>query len=198
MEKTEKGVRKIPAMKASLARQSWLNIALFLLAVIIIVFGVYLNTQPEWIKRADIESYNKGASAYTLPAELLPATDERPSEYPIVRAAVYFQQAALQSTDDRLLTLALYNLGTLMGKDALTSVSGSTSRFAILDGIIKLVEAIRIDPGNEDAKYNFELLEKLLIENEETSSGSTQVSWTFMGLFGEMIGAGELGLSTGY
>jgi len=198
MEKMEKGEKRLPVMRASLARKAWLNIALFLLAVVVIVFGVYLNTQPEWIRRADIKLYNQGASAYLLPAELLPATDERPSEHPIVRAAVYFQQAASESTDDRLITLALYNLGTLMGKDALTSMTGSTSRFAITDGIIKLVEAIRIDPDNEDAKYNFELLEKLLIGGAETSSGDAGVSWTFMGLFGEMVGAGEIGLSTGY
>ncbi|HEX79190.1 MAG TPA: hypothetical protein G4O19_03430, partial [Dehalococcoidia bacterium] len=116
---------------------------------------------PEWIKRADIESYNKGASAYTLPAELLPATDERPSEYPIVRAAAYFQQAALQSTDDRLLTLALYNLGTLMGKDSLTVLSNNTPWFGLMEGISKLEDAIRVDPNNDSAKYNLEFLEKL-------------------------------------
>lgn len=161
MGKKEKIESKIPAMKVSLARKAWLNIALFLLAVVVISFGVYLNTQPEWTKRTDIKLYNQGASAYTLPAELLPATDERPSEYPIVRAAAYFQQVTFQSTDDRLLTLALYNLGTLMGKDSLTVLSGSTPWFGLMEGISILEEAIRIDPDNENAKYNLELLEKL-------------------------------------
>jgi len=161
MEKMEKGEKRLPVMRAPLARKAWLNITLFLLAVVVIVFGVYLNTQPEWIKRADIKLYNQGASAYLLPAELLPATEERPSEYPIVRAAAYFQQAALESTDDRLLTLALYNLGTLMGEDSLTVLSGSTPWFGLMEGISRLAEAISIDPDNEDAKYNLELLEKL-------------------------------------
>ena len=164
MEKMIKGEKKVPVPRASLVRKAWLNIALFLLASVIIVFGVYLNSQPEWIKRADIKLYNQGVSAYLLPPELLPATEERPSEYPIVRAAAYFQQAALESTDNRLKALALYNLGTLMGKNALTAISGSTPSFGVVDAISKLAEAVWIDPNNEGAKYNLELLERLLTE----------------------------------
>jgi hypothetical protein len=161
MEKMIKGEKKVPVPRASLVRKAWLNIALFLLASVIIVFGVYLSSQPEWTKRADIKLYNQGVSAYLLPSELLPATDERPSEYPIVRAAAYFQQAALESTDNRLKTLALYNLGTLMGGDALSAISGNTPWFGVVDAISKLAEAVWIDPNNEGAKYNLELLERL-------------------------------------
>lgn len=153
-----KGVK---AQAPSLRRKAWLNIILFLLAVAVIIFGFYLNSQPEWTKRADIKLYNQGASAYLLPAQLLPATDERPSEYPIVRAAAYFQQAASESTDYRLETLALYNLGTLMGRDALSVINGSTPWFGLAEGIDELAESVRADPNNEDAKYNLELLEKL-------------------------------------
>lgn len=161
MEKVRKGEKEILVLRASLARKAWVNIILFLLAGVMIGSGVYLSSQPEWTKRADIKLYNQGVSAYNLPSETLPATEERPSEFPIVRAAAYFQQAASESTDSRLKALALYNLGTLMGKDGLASLSGSTPLFRVADGISKLAEAVRIDPNNEDAKYNLELLKKV-------------------------------------
>jgi hypothetical protein len=170
MEKMKKRERKVPVTRVSLARKAWLNITLFLLASAVIVFGIYLSSQPEWTIRTDIKLYNQGVSAYLLPMEVLPATDDRPSEYSIVRAAAYFQQAALESTDSRLQTLALYNLGTLMGKDALTSTSESTPWFGVPEAINKLAEAVRIDPNNEDAKYNLELLERLQAE-------ATEVQW---------------------
>jgi hypothetical protein len=161
MEQVKKAAKKTPVPRVSLAREAWVNIILFLLAVVIIGSGVYLSFQPEWIKRADIKLYNQGVSAYLLPSEVLPATEERPSEFPVVRAAAYFQQAALESTDSNLKALALYNLGTLMGKDALTAISGSTPFFGMADAISQLAEAVRNDPDNEDAKYNLELLENV-------------------------------------
>jgi hypothetical protein len=170
MEKIIKGQEEVPVVRASLGRKAWLNIALFLLAVVIIAFGVYLNFQPEWAKRADIKLYNQGVSASLLPAELLPATGDRPSEYPIIRAGAYFQQVASEGTDNRLKALALYNLGTLMGKDALSALSGSTPSFVLADAINILAEAVRLNPDNEDAKYNLELFEALQFE-------STQEQW---------------------
>ena len=161
MEKVRKKEKKILVMGASLVRRAWLNIILFLLAVAMIISGVYLGSQTHWVKRADINWYNEGLLVYSLPAELLPETDDRPEEYPVVRAAAYFQEAALESTDDGFKALALYNLGTLMGKDTLTIVSGGTARFAVAEAINKLAESVRIDPDNEDAKYNLELLEEL-------------------------------------
>ena len=170
MEKMRKGRNKTLVTRASLLRKAWLSITLFLLAGAMIGSGVYLGSQPEWIKRTDINWYNQGVSAYNLPAELMPATDDRPSEYPIVRAAAYFQQALLESTDDGLKALAFYNLGTLMGKDALAVVSGITPWFGVADAISQLAEAVRIDPDNEDAKYNLELLEEVL-------TTATQEQW---------------------
>lgn len=158
MEKNTKGGGETPVVVASLTRRAWMNIVLLILAVLFVAFGIYLNFQPEWVKGADIKLYNKGVSAYLLPPELLPATDDRPSEYPIMRAAVYFQQAASESNNDKLKSLALYNLGTLMGEDVLASVSGHIPSFGIADAIDKLGEAVILNPDNEDAKYNLELL----------------------------------------
>jgi hypothetical protein len=165
MEKIIKEQEEVSVVRASLGRKTGLNIALFLLAVVIIVFGVYLSFQPEWAKRADIKLYNQGVSSLLLPAELLPATGDRPSEYPIIRAAAYFQQAASESTDNRLKALALYNLGTLMGKDALSALSGSPPSFVLADAIDKLTEVVRLNPDNEDAKYNLELFKALQFES---------------------------------
>ena len=192
-----KGEKKVPVMVVFRERKAWLNIALLLLAGVIIVSGVYLSSQPEWTERADIKLYNQGVSAYLLPAELLPATEERPSEFPIIRAAAYFQQASSESTDATLKTLALYNLGTLMGKDALASISGSTSRFAVADGIIILAEAVRKDPNNEDAKYNLELLEKVQASIAISPSTISGLSLAFSGLFGEFLGE-EIEVGKGY
>lgn len=167
MEKRTTATEEAAATRTSMLRRSWLTITILLVAVAIFVFGFYLNSQPEWLKRSDIKLYNQGVAVYYLPYDLLPATDDRPSEYPIVRAAFYFQQAASTSTDNGLITLDLYNLGTLMGEDALTVLSGSTPWFGMTESMNQLAEAIRADPDNEDAKYNLELLEKLYDAMEE-------------------------------
>jgi hypothetical protein len=161
-------MKKLLFLKDSFAKKAWGSIVLIVLALVMIGSGTYLNSQSNWAKRVDINWYNQGVSAYNLPAELLPATDNRPEEYPIVRAAAYFQQAALESTDSRLRALAFYNLGTLMAGDALAFISGTTQLVIasegiskLAEGISKLAEVIRIDPNNENAKYNLELLEKI-------------------------------------
>ncbi|MFZ7130965.1 MAG: hypothetical protein ACOWWR_01235, partial [Eubacteriales bacterium] len=149
-----------------LIQKAWINIILFIIALIIIFFGIYLNTKPEWIKRNDIKLYNTGVSSSLLPSEILPETSERPSEFPVIRAAAYFNKAATESKDDSVKALALYNLGTLMGMDALSSISGNTPWFALEDAISKLEQSVRLDPTNEDAKYNLELFQGLRSEAE--------------------------------
>ena len=168
-----KGVKKILVLRAPLARKAWVHIVLFLLAGVMIGSGVYLRSQPEWTKRAEIRWYNHGVQDLYLPPGVLPATEERPSEFPVVRAVAYFQQAASKSTDNRLKSLALYNIGTLRGRDALVAMGSSGVRLGVAEGISKLAEAVRADPNNEDAKYNLELLEKLqaAVAQEEAGPG---------------------------
>ena len=167
------GVEKILALRASLAGKVWVNIVLLLVAGLMIGAGLYLRSQPEWTNRADIRWYNHGVQAMYVPPGVLPATEERPSEFPVVRAAAYWQQAASQTTDDRVKSLALYNIGTLRGRDALVAIGASTPQFGVAEGISKLAEAVRADPNNEDAKYNLELLEKLqaAVAQEEAGPG---------------------------
>ncbi len=154
-------VKKRPRSNLSLRRRVELNIALLLLAAVMIGMGVYLFSKPQWTQRADIRLYDLGVSSYALPAGLLPATDDRPAEYPVSRAAAYFQQSASQSKDKIMIGKSLYNLGTLMAYDAVSSLSGGTSSFGLADAIKRLAEAVRADPSNENAKYNLELLQQI-------------------------------------
>lgn len=172
MDESRKGARRILAQGVSLVRKVWMNTVLLLLAGVIIGSGVYVRSQPERTTRADIRAYNQGVSAYHLPPGLLPSSEERPSEYPIERAAAYFEKAASESRDNKLKSLALYNWGTLSAREAYASSLAfslaGTPRVEMTQAIVWLREAIRYDPNNEDAKFNLELLERVLaIEGEK-------------------------------
>jgi hypothetical protein len=150
-----------PRFMAFLIKKAWINVIIFLGAFLMIGLGVYFYSQPEWIQRSDIKLYNQGILTYRLPPELLPDSDGHPAEYPVVRAAEYFNEAALESTDNDIKALALYNLGTLMGNNALTSVIGNTPWFGLEDAIVILEQSVSANPNNENAKYNLELFKKL-------------------------------------
>jgi hypothetical protein len=143
------------------------SIILLVLALSSIGAGTYFNSQS-WAKEVDVISYNQGVLAYKLPKTILPAAEDRPQEDSAVRAEALFQQAALKSTGSKLKSLAMYNWGTLAAGEALTSITGTSAliistegRTKLEEGISKLSEAIRINPDNENAKYNLELLEKI-------------------------------------
>jgi len=145
----------------SLARRAALNIGLFVVAIIMIGIGIYLFSGPSWVQRSDIKLYNQAVATSAMARELLPATDDRPAEYPLVRAAFYYQEVIDETTDDGLRAVALYNLGTLMGDDAASVIRNATPSFGIAEAYARLIEAVRLDPSNEDAKYNLELCEKI-------------------------------------
>jgi hypothetical protein len=172
MDESPKGTRRILAGPASWPRGVWTDIVLLVLAVVIVGLGFYVWSQPARTTRADIWHYNQGVSAYHEPPGLLPASDERPSEYPIERAAAYWEQAATESEDPKLKSLALYNAGTLVAREAYASTLAfglvDTPRVEMTQAIIWLREAIRYDAENEDAKYNLEVLERVqFIEGEK-------------------------------
>jgi len=171
MEKERKGAKGIPVPKASFVRKAWRTLILFLLAAAAIGSGFYFSSQPEWTKRADIRVYNEGVVAYRAPPGILPASDRRPPEGPIERTEACFEKAGSESTDKKLKSIALYNFGTIVGREAHAFSAASTPRVGVAQGIIKLGEALRNDPNNEDAKYNLELLEKWLVLGEEEPAG---------------------------
>ncbi len=145
----------------SLVRKAALNIGLLVVALVMIGVGIYLFSGPGWVQRGDIKLYNQAVATSAMARELLPATDDRPAEYPLVRAAAYYQKVIDESTDDGLRAVALYNLGTLMGDDAASVIRNATPSFGIAEAYARLIEAVRLDPSNEDAKYNLELCERI-------------------------------------
>lgn len=170
MEKARKGVKRILALIASLVRTAGVNIILFFLAGVIISSGVYLRSQPEWIKRTDVREYNQGVSAvpssFEVKGPLIVSPETLPSGYPIERARAYFEKAGLESTDKKLKSLAFYNFGTMTGRRAFYERLPSTRLIKMAEAITMLAEAIRNDPNNEDAKFNRELLERVVYKEE--------------------------------
>jgi hypothetical protein len=139
----------------------WTNIVIFLIGSLLICIGIYIGNR--WANRADIKAYNEAVRNYNAPPGLRPATEERPTEFPIERATAYFQKAVTISKDTRIKSLALYNLGTLIGREGYAvSELAEPPPISLQQGITMLAEAVRIDPYNEDAKYNLELLEKVI------------------------------------
>jgi hypothetical protein len=195
MDNERKEEKNFMAAVTAFARKAWIHIGLIIVAVIVLVCGCFVNSASNPANRTDIRLYNQAVETYNLPAELLPATDERPSEYPIVRAVAYFEQAYAKSNDDTVKALILYNMGTLMGKDGLTYITGNTPFFSIAEGISKLEESIRLDSNNENAKYNLELLEKALAILEP---GGEAVGDKVTGTMGGMAGYASGAVYKGY
>jgi hypothetical protein len=154
-------------------KKAWIDIVLLTLAAAAIGTGLYLRTQPAWILREDIKSFNKGITAFNEPPGLLPAADGRPAEYPIERAAAFWEKAAALSTDNNLKSLAYYNLGTLVGREAWAqSLPGpGNTQTDMAEGIRRLGESLRANPNNEDAKFNLELMEKVAQPEGEKEGG---------------------------
>jgi hypothetical protein len=179
MGKERKGVEKTLALGVSLIRKVWVNIVLFLLSGIIIGSGFYLRSQPGWIIRADLREYNRGVSAYEelLWAPLISSEEMLLSIYPhvIERAGAHFDNVDLSSTDRKLKSLSLYNLGTMIARLAFFDKRArSTRAIDTAQAILKLEKAIRNDPNNEEAKINLELLESILIMEEKEKGGPGQ------------------------
>ena len=150
----------------SFVRLGWLSILLLLLSLVAIGAGTYIATCPGWTLWPEIRAYNEGVASFNMPPGLLPATKERPAEYPIERAAALWKVAA-QTSDRKLKSLALYNLGTLIGREAWAFRIISNPRADMAQASLWLAEAVRNDPGNEAAKYNLELVEKVQVQEGE-------------------------------
>lgn len=154
------------AQVVSFIRLGWVNMLLFLLALVAVSTGAYVATHPAWTKWPEIRAYNEGVASFNMPPGLLPATKQRPAEYPIERAAALWKVAA-QTSDRKLKSLALYNLGTLIGREAWAFRSISNPRVDMAQASLWLAEAVRNDPSNEAAKYNLELIEKVQVQEGE-------------------------------
>jgi hypothetical protein len=159
MEKVKTASKAAPDW-ALFLRKAWIDIVLLVLAAAAIGAGFYLRTRPDWTLREDIRNLNQGVTAFHEPPGLLPPAEGRLAEYPIERAGALWEKAAAISTDKKLKSLAYYNFGTLVGREAWAQSLAGTPRLDMAEGIRKLGEALRADPNNEDAKFNLELMER--------------------------------------
>jgi hypothetical protein len=171
---------------ASFVKKAWISLLLIVIAVVMVGVGVYLNSNSYWASRTDVSLFNKGVEAYSAGDEVLPASGDRPEEQAVIRAAAYLQEAYTQSKDENLRALAQYDLGALMGFEGLKVLDNKTPLFVISEAIGKLSEAVRLDPSNEAAKYNLELLEK--VQAILQPSGGVAVSEKAVGSLGGLAG----------
>jgi hypothetical protein len=164
MEKTTKEVRGTSRRPASLVRIAWVSILLLVLGGLMIGAGFYLKSRPDWTLRTDIREYNRGVVTCQemLWGPLVSSEESLLSVYPhvIENAGGRFAKVGAESQDKKLRSLALYNLGTLTGRAAF--FKEQLPGIDLGDAIAKLTDAIRSDPDNEEAKYNKELLERVL------------------------------------
>jgi hypothetical protein len=174
MEKVRMRVKAL-VPRASFARKAWVDIVIFLLAGVLIGSGVYVRSQREWTLSTDIGQYNRGVSAYQelLWAPLVSSEESLLSVYPhvIEKAGESFDKASSESRDQKLKSLASYNSGTLLARTAFLSQQLPDTASYIVGALSKLGEAIRNDPHNEDAKFNLELLERVLERKEVEAAG---------------------------
>jgi hypothetical protein len=170
---------------SSLLRRGRLSLVLFFFAGASLALGAYYQSRPAWSDRPDISEYNAGVmSYYTLSEAVQTQTTGN--------AQGHFAKARAVTIDKKLLSLSAYNLGTLLGMDAtralfqdaepqpaLKPISSSLdansnpadAQAQLGQAVAQLADAVRNDPSNEDAKFNLELLQKLLPKTP-TQSGN--------------------------
>jgi tetratricopeptide (TPR) repeat protein len=153
-------------------RSLTVNIIILIIALVTTVLGSSLLSAES--NRTDIKLYNQGVAIYNE-AELIPEdVFKSPAKFPeenIIEAAAYFQQAISVSNDNELKALALYNIATMIARDYVIFSYERLSGLGLEDAMGYLKEAVRLDPDNEDAKYNLEYLERIQIERTESSGG---------------------------
>lgn len=90
------------------------------------------------------QTYNRGVESY--PENLNAALQ-------------YFDRASSEGNDKHLQALSLYNLGTILGEQSFDERFSLKDRLNIVQlAIGKLRAAVALDPDNEEAKWNYELL----------------------------------------
>jgi tetratricopeptide (TPR) repeat protein len=166
----------------SFRRRGIINAIMFVTALVIAIIGINLIYADSY--RSDLLLYNKGVAVYNE-AELIPEdVFKSPPKFPeenIIDAAAYFQQSEAISNNNEIKSLALYNIATMIGRDYVLFSYERLSGIGLEDAISYLKEAIRLDPDNEDAKYNLEYLERIQIERQESSGGVGSGGSTEMG-----------------
>ena len=180
----------------SFIRKAWVSLLLIIVAIVMVALGIYFNSNSYWANKADVSLFNQAIAAYNAGDTLLPATADRPEEPSVMRAVAYLQQAYTDSTDESLRAIAVYDIGTLMGLESLGILGDKTPLFVFSEAIGKLSEAVRLNPDNEAAKYNLELLEK--VQAILQPPGGAAVSEKAVGSMGGLAGYASGVIYKGY
>jgi tetratricopeptide (TPR) repeat protein len=166
-------------LKEFFSKKSIVNSVVFIVAILIIGVGIGLKYNFSSETGEAIRLYNEAVSIYNE-EDYVPATAVSPPSFPIdnlLDSVDYFQGAVFASESDEIKALALYNIGTAIGRDCMIFTGERSAELSFTMAITLLQEAVRLDPANEDAKYNLEYLEYYLLtsESEESSSNTSQV-----------------------
>ena len=196
MKTAMKKENNLTGKMVSFVKKAWISLLLIVVAIVMVGVGVYFNSHSYWENRADVSLFNAGMEAYSTSGQVLPASGDRPEEQAVIRAVTYLQQVYSESKDGNLRALARYNTGTIMGFEGLKILDNSTPLFVITEAIAKLAEAVRLDPNNEAAKYNLELLEK--VQSILQPSGGIPVTETAVGSLGGLSGYSSGVIYKGY
>ncbi len=196
MKKATRKETNLTGNMVSFVKKAWVSLLLIVIAVVMVGVGVYFNSNSYWANKTDVSLFNAGMEAYSASGQLLPASGDRLEEQAVIRAVAYLQQAYSESNNKNLRALAQYNTGTIMGFEGLKVLDASTPLFVIKEAIAKLAEAVRLDPDNEAAKYNLELLEK--VQSILEPVGGIPVTETAVGSLGGLSGYSSGVIYKGY
>ena len=145
-----KGARIKLTAAIRFTRKVWLIVVLSLLGLVFLGSGIYFQTSPEWTRKNFWSYYNEGTLAW-------------PEGKAKMRQLLEYVASA--SPDKKLKSLAFYNLGTVLGKEAESKDLQPARRLEMtLRAIGALGEAIRNDSSNQEAKINREILQNRLLK----------------------------------
>lgn len=156
-------------MITSIKRNVIKNIIIFICAILLISIGIFLNIQAHTKIEEDVGLYNEAISIYNDVNLYYDAIEGYPV-FPLenlLEAIELFQQAASLSDDNELRSLAMYNIGTAIGRDYLIFFQERAPELSLETAVNILMSSIRYNSNNENAKYNLECIEKLLARKQE-------------------------------
>jgi tetratricopeptide (TPR) repeat protein len=153
-------------MKKLFKNRAFVNIVLLACGIIITAIGTLMFSGSLISGREDIKLYNQALGIYNE-EDYFEATSMSFASYPLdnlIGAIEYFQKAASVSTDNKLQSMALSNIGTAIIRDYLYFSEERSLSYGLAEAQNMLIEAIRLDPDNDYAKYNLEYLGSLMTE----------------------------------
>lgn len=144
-------------------RKATINVVIFGFALAVVILGAVLVIQSGTTNRNDIRLYNQAIETYNQGDYISGTTNGNSLTMTtslLLQTIDYFRQAAEISSDYELKSLAYYNMGTAIVRDYVFLSEERLAEYGLSEAILFLKEAVRLDPYNEDAKYNLEYCER--------------------------------------